>query len=235
MAAAIAHEINNPLESIVNLVYLARQECTENKAAADYLLTAENELERVAHLARQSLGFYRDTGSPTGVYIHDLIKTVLTVYNARLMMMGISVDTDFSDLRKITVSEGEIIQVLSNIISNAMDAMRTGGILKITVRKESALGQDGIYTVIRDCGTGIDPGHLERIFEPFFTTKGNLGTGIGLWVAKEIAERRGGRISVTSTTEVGKSGTTVALFLPFLQPLSSGPTSSREGRGPDAK
>jgi PAS domain S-box-containing protein len=233
MAAAVAHEINNPLESIVNLVYLARQECIENKRAADYLLTAENELERLAHLARQTLGFYRDTGSPTELHIHDLIKTVLTVYNAKLMMSGISVDTDFSDLRKITVSQGEMTQVFSNIISNAMDAMRNGGTLKIIVRKDSALGQDGIQATIRDNGTGIEPGNLERIFEPFFTTKGNLGTGIGLWVAKEITERRGGRISVSSTTEIGKSGTTISIFLPFLHPSSSMTTSSMENLGPE--
>jgi signal transduction histidine kinase len=128
------------------------------------------------------------------------------------------VDLRFNDLQKIVVSKGEMLQVFSNVIANAVDAMGHGGSLKISTRKLMGSTGDGIQTVIRDNGTGIQQEHLERIFEPFFTTKGNLGTGIGLWVTRQLIERRGGQISVASSTEPGKSGTTITIFLPFAIP-----------------
>ena len=129
MAAAIAHEINNPLESLMNLIFLARQSSPEMSKAHEYLLTAEGELERVSHIARQTLGYYRDTNSPTEAYLHDLFENVLTVYRPTLLSSGIRVETQFNDLQKIAVSKGEMIQVFSNLISNASDAMRHGGTL----------------------------------------------------------------------------------------------------------
>jgi PAS domain S-box-containing protein len=220
MAATVAHEINNPLESAMNLIFLARQHCAVEGKAHLYLLTAEEELERVSHIARQTLGHYRDTGSPTEVYFHDLVESVLAVYNSRLLASGISVDTRFNDLQKIAVSRGEMLQVFSNIIANAVDAMRQGGSLKISTRKLIGSPRDGIQTVIRDTGTGIKQEHLEKIFEPFFTTKGDLGTGIGLWIARQLVERRGGQISVASSTEKGNSGTSITVFIPFSTPGS---------------
>jgi PAS domain S-box-containing protein len=214
MAATIAHEINNPLESVMNLIFLARQHSVADKKVQEYLLTAEEELERVSHIARQTLGYYKDTGSPSEVHLHDLIQNVLTVYNSKILGMGISVDTRFNDLQKIKVSKGEMLQVLSNVIANAIDAMRQGGTLHISARKFSGSSGDGIQTVIRDSGTGIKPDHMEKIFEPFFTTKGDLGTGIGLWVARQLIERRGGQISVTSSTEKEHGGTTITIFIP---------------------
>ena len=219
MAAAIAHEINNPLEAVMNLIFLARQNRLQPEKTLDYLLTAESELERVSHIARQTLGYYRDTGSPSEVYLHDLIVNVLKVYGSKMLASGISVETSFSDLRKIVVSNGEMIQIFSNVIANSIDAMRDGGILAISIRKTAALNGEGLQVVIRDQGVGIAQEHLGRIFEPFFTTKGNLGTGIGRWVAKQLAERSGGQIIVTSNTESGKSGTIVSIFIPFARPM----------------
>jgi PAS domain S-box-containing protein len=218
MAAAIAHEINNPLESLINLVFLARQESVVEGKAYRYLLTAEEELERVSHLARQTLGYYRDTGTPAEVHLHVLLENVLTVYNARLLSTNISVDTRFNDLQKILVSKGEMIQVFSNIIANAIDAMRLGGSLQISTRNIFSTTGDGVQTTIQDNGSGIQPENLARLFEPFFTTKGDLGSGIGLWVAKQLVERRGGQISVTSSIERGNSGTSVTIFMPFAIP-----------------
>jgi PAS domain S-box-containing protein len=220
MAAAVAHEINNPLESLVNLIFLARQDSAVDSKTYRYLLTAEEELERVSHLARQTLGYYRDTGSPAKVHVHSLIENVLTVYNAKFVSAGISVDTQFNDLQKIVVSRGEMIQVFSNIIANAVDAMRQGGALHITTRNLLASSGDGLQIVVQDNGTGILQEHLARIFEPFFTTKGDLGSGIGLWVAKQLVERRGGQISVASSTVKGKSGTAITIFVPFAIPAS---------------
>ncbi|WP_251106459.1 PAS domain-containing sensor histidine kinase [Alloacidobacterium dinghuense] len=218
MASAIAHEINNPLESLMNLIYLARQNSPAEGKAYKLLMTAEGELERVSHIARQTLGYYRDTNSPVDLHLHDLVENVLTVYNSKLISSGISVDRRFNDLQKIAVSKGEMIQVISNIIANSIDAMRDGGVLHISTRKVISSAGDGIQIVIRDSGTGISAENLARIFEPFFTTKGELGTGIGLWVAKQLVERRGGQISVASSTEKGSSGTSVTIFLPFVIP-----------------
>lgn len=220
MAATIAHEINNPLEAVMNLIFLARQHSESSGKAHQYLLTAEEELERVSHIARQTLGYYRDTGSPIEVHLHDLIENVLTVYNSKLHSSEISVDTRFNDLQKIVVSKGEMLQVFANVIANAIDAMRQGGSLKISVRKLLSSNGDGIQAVIQDSGTGIEQKHLEKIFEPFFTTKGDLGTGIGLWVARQLIERRGGQIAVASSTEQGNSGTTITIFIPFATPVS---------------
>jgi signal transduction histidine kinase len=220
MAASIAHEINNPLESVMNLVFLARQSCPKEGKAYQHLLIAEEELERVSHIARQTLGYYRDTTSPVEVHLHDLIENVLTVYNSRLIACGVSVDTQFNDLQRIVVSKGEMLQVFSNLIANALDAMHHGGSLKISTRTVIGLGRDGIQIQIRDNGIGIRPEHMERIFEPFFTTKGDLGTGIGLWVAKQLVEKRGGQISVTSSTENENSGTSITIFVPFTAPVA---------------
>jgi PAS domain S-box-containing protein len=228
MAATIAHEVNNPLESLMNLIFLARQNCSESPKAQGYLLTAESELERVSHIARQTLGYYRDTGRPSEVYLHDLIENVLAVYQSKLLASGISVESTFNDLRKILVSQGEMLQIFSNIIANAIDAMKEGGRLSISLRKTMARDGEGIQTIIRDEGIGISRDNLERIFEPFFTTKGNLGTGIGLWVTKQLVESRGGQITITSTIEPAKRGTTVTIYIPFAAPESSKMMRPRE-------
>ena len=221
MAAAIAHEINNPLESLINVIFLARQHSAPDSRVAQLLLTAEQELERVSHIARQTLGYYKDTGSPTDVHIHELIQNVLTVYNSKMMSADIAVDSRFNDLQKISVSKGEMLQVFSNVIANAIDAMKHGGVLSITTRNVLSSPQDGIEIVIRDTGIGIEQENLPRVFEPFFTTKGILGTGIGLWVAKQLVTRRGGQISIASGTPPKSSGTTVTILIPFAHPPSS--------------
>jgi PAS domain S-box-containing protein len=218
MAASIAHEINNPLESLMNLIYLARHSAEPGSQAHGYLRTAEEELERVSHLARQTLGYYRDTNAPTEVRLHELIRNVLTVYNSRLIAAGISVDLRFNDQQRIMASKGELLQVFSNVIANALDAMSRGGTLHIATRKVVSLGGDGLEVVIRDTGAGIRPENLPRIFDPFFTTKGELGTGIGLWVAKQLIETRGGQISVASSVEPKRRGTTITILIPFAMP-----------------
>jgi PAS domain S-box-containing protein len=218
MAAVLAHEINNPLESLMNLIYLARQSAQGDGKAALYLMTAEQELERVSHIARQTLGYYRDSGKPVELHIHSLLENVLTVYNSRLNSAGIRVEAQFNDLQKISVSKGEMLQVLSNIIVNAIDAMPRGGALRLSTRKVIGPAGDGIQILVQDTGMGIKDEHLPKIFDPFFTTKGSLGTGIGLWVARQLVERRGGQITVASSTEIGSSGTAINLVLPLAVP-----------------
>ncbi|HEY6447197.1 MAG TPA: ATP-binding protein [Acidobacteriaceae bacterium] len=214
MAATMAHEINNPLESLMNLIFLARESCDAQSRAHHYLMTAEQELERVSHLARQTLGYYRDTSAPTEVTLHELLRNVLTVYNSRLLATGITVDARFNDRQKIVASKGEMLQVFSNLVANAIDAMSAGGTLKVS----TSPAMDGLEVIIADTGTGIRPEYQARIFEPFFTTKGELGTGIGLWFARQLIESRGGRISVTSSVEPKNSGTAFTIFIPFAMP-----------------
>jgi PAS domain S-box-containing protein len=218
MAAAVAHEINNPLESLINLIFLARQDSPEGSKAHRLLLTAEEELERVSHIARQTLGYYRETGTPAEVFLHDLIQNVLTVYNSKVIANSISVVANFNDLQKITVSKGELLQVFSNVIANAIDAMHTGGTLDISTRNFVGASGPGIQITISDTGIGIQAEHLSRVFEPFFTTKGNMGTGLGLWVARQLLESRGGQISIASNSGNKNSGTIVTIFVPFARP-----------------
>ena len=215
MAAAIAHEINNPLASVLNLIFLARQEGVSNQDIHNYLATAESELERVSHIARQTLGYYRDTGSPSEVHLSELMENVLSVYRSKLLAHSVVVETTYTDLRKIRVRPGEIVQVFSNVVSNAIDAMPQGGRLSISITRTTKAERDGLQIVVNDTGHGIRREHLAKVFEPFFTTKGNLGTGIGLWVTKQLVERHGGQISISSSTERGDSGTMVTIYLPF--------------------
>jgi PAS domain S-box-containing protein len=221
MAAAIAHEINNPLASVLNLIFLARQEGLSPQEIRSYLATAESELERVSHIARQTLGYYRDTGSPAELRLHELIENVLTVYRNRLLAHNIAVEVSFNDLRKIIARSGEIVQVLSNLIANAIDAMPQGGTLSISTAQIRKAEQENLQIVVSDTGQGIRRDQLGRVFEPFFTTKGNLGTGIGLWVARQIVERHGGQISIASSTAPRDSGTVVTITLPFRRSQSS--------------
>jgi PAS domain S-box-containing protein len=215
MAAAIAHEINNPLASVLNLIFLARQPDLSNQEIRSYLETAESELERVSHIARQTLGYYRDTGKPSEVHLKDLMENVLSVYRSKLLAHEIMVETRFTDLRKISVRTGEVVQIFSNVVCNAIDSMPHGGALLIRITRTVRTEGDAIQVVISDTGSGIPREHLDKVFEPFFTTKGNLGTGIGLWVAKQLVERHGGQISISSSTDRGNSGTIVTMTFPF--------------------
>jgi PAS domain S-box-containing protein len=215
MAAAIAHEINNPLASVLNLIFLVRQGGLSKEDIENYLATAESELERVSHIARQTLGYYRDTGSPSEVHLRDLMGNVLSVYKTKLLTHSIVVDAKYSDLSKISVHPGEIVQVFSNLVSNAIDAMPNEGKLSISISQMKKAERDGLQIAITDTGHGIRREYLDKVFEPFFTTKGNLGTGIGLWVARQLVERHGGQISITSSTTSDDSGTSVTIYLPF--------------------
>lgn len=215
MAAAIAHEINNPLASVLNLIFLARQDGISKQDIRSYLATAEAELERVSHIARKTLGYYRDTVSPSEVHLRDLMENVLALYRNRLLGQNIVVEAKFNDLKKISVRPGEIIQIFSNVVANAIDAMPNEGTLSISITQAIKAGRDGLQVIVNDTGNGISREHLNKIFEPFFTTKGSLGTGIGLWIAKQIVERYGGHISISSSTEPGNGGTVVTIDLPF--------------------
>jgi PAS domain S-box-containing protein len=213
MAATIAHEINNPLDSLLNLIYLARTSASISKARV-YLETAETELERVAHIARQTLGYYRGTGAPVEVNIQELMENAISLYQGKLRSHGIAVDCHFEPLQAVLADRGELMQVFSNVIANSIDAMPRGGVLRLRVAAAVHSGTNGAQIVVQDNGIGIRQENLTKVFEPFFTTKGHLGTGIGLWVTKQLIEKHRGNIALTSCTDPGNSGTTLSIFIP---------------------
>jgi signal transduction histidine kinase len=216
MAATVAHEINNPLDAVLNLLYLARTGESSHMTRS-YIVKAEKELERVAHIARQTLGYYREDGTPTDVILQDLVENVLAVYEGKLTSAAITTDCQFADTPSLIAGRGELLQVFSNIVANAIDAMPEGGVLRI--RTKNHINPEGIQVDFSDSGIGIQKDHLDKVFGPFFTTKGNLGTGIGLWIVKELIEKRGGKVTITSSTEQTVRGTTVSIFLPLTSPI----------------
>jgi signal transduction histidine kinase len=172
-------------------------------------------VERVSHIARLTLGYYRDRSVPCEVDMPALIEDVLTVYKSKLISRSITVERQVGVSRTLLANRGELVQVFSNIIANSIDAMPKGGALRIKIDATADADVDGMQVLIEDRGSGIEEQHLSRIFEPFFTTKQDVGTGIGLWVTKQLVENRGGRINVSSSTAAGKSGTQVKVDLPF--------------------
>ena len=215
LAATIAHEINNPLESVLNLIYLARISKAEIGTIREYLATAERELTRVAHIARHTLGFYRESSAPGDIDMPALIEEVLTVYHSRIRSAGVEVTRDFAVVPAVHALRGELHQVFSNLISNAIDAMRDGGALRISVREVVETPGKGVMVTIQDTGVGIPAQHLPRLFEPFFTTKPNAGTGLGLWVVQQFVESWGGTVNVSSSTQPPDRGTRFTIFLPL--------------------
>jgi PAS domain S-box-containing protein len=220
MAATIAHEVNNPLQALSNLIFLARSESHANPAASQYLADAMREIERISHLTAQTLGYYRDATARAEVACHQLIEAVVRVYQSKMQSRNIAVETVFETRRPVLAGKGELTQVFSAIIANSIDAMPNGGRLHIRVSDihVSDPHDRQMQIVFKDDGAGIAPENRSRIFEPFFTTKGNLGTGLGLWIAKQLIEKHGGAITVVSNTAPPDFGTTVRLVLPFFIP-----------------
>jgi PAS domain S-box-containing protein len=198
LSATVAHEINNPLEAVGNLIYLAKGNPNASPEIVKSLTIAEQELERVAHITRQTLGFYRESNEARQVELPPLIESVLRLYSNKLSSKNIRVERDFGHCPPMLGVPGELKQVISNLVSNAADAVDANG--KIRVRLQGVENHNGgrIQLVIEDDGPGIAPEDLARIFEPFFTTKKEIGTGLGLWVSREIIERHGGTITVSS-------------------------------------
>jgi len=214
LAATVSHEINNPLEAIGNLIFLARTNPDAPEKVIAQLQLVEQELARVSHITRQTLGFYRESTSPSSVHIPTLVESVLTLYSNKLQVKQIQVQLGFEACPPITGLAGEIQQLVSNIISNAIDAVPVSGTLKIDASPVKLADGESIRLKIEDDGPGIAPENLKRIFEPFFTTKKDVGTGLGLWVCKEIAERHGGSVHVESKNGNGAKGAIFTVLLP---------------------
>jgi PAS domain S-box-containing protein len=216
MASSIAHEINNPLEAVTNLLYIAQRSATMEEVRP-LLDTADQELRRVASIVNQTLRFHRQSSYPQSVSCLQLFVTVLDIYQSRFKNMGIAVEKRKRANKPIEIYEGDIRQVLNNLVGNAVDAMPRGGRLLVRSREATdwRTGRKGLTLTIADTGTGMNAQTQARIFEAFFTTKGIGGTGLGLWVSAEITARHQGRLRLRSCQQEGRTGTVATLFLPF--------------------
>jgi PAS domain S-box-containing protein len=212
MAATIAHEINNPLEAVVNLLYLLRP-MTTDPTGVKYLSSAEAELGRVSHIAKQTLGYYREHAAASSTSIGEIVLHAIAIYEPRCKAAGIHIKHALNSSRKIVLRRGEMMQVVSNLIVNAIYAMQAGGVLSMSV-EDTASSSNGIILTIQDDGVGIAAADLPRVFEAFFTTRSTVGTGIGLFVAKQFIEGHGGQIEIESRNNSENHGTTVRVFLP---------------------
>lgn len=220
LAATVAHEINNPLESVVNLVYLAKSQPGLPENVREYLHAAEEELDRVSQLTRQALGFYREKTAPTPVRLAPILAQLRTIFLPRATNKSIDLRVEVDEDPEIVAVPGELRQLFANLLSNSIDAVPRDGTIRVRVsraRQFNHSGRHGTRVTIADSGPGIDPAHRSRIFEPFFTTKKEVGTGLGLWVSKGIVDRHGGSIRLRSCTLAGKSGAVFSVFLPAAQ------------------
>jgi signal transduction histidine kinase len=217
LAASIAHEINNPLNSVTNLLYLigGSSSLEESKRYAEI---AAGELARVSEIVTQTLRFYREPIMPVVVQIPEIIESALVLYQARLNSAAIVVERDFRECSPIVARAGELRQLILNLIGNALDAIGQGGRLKIRVtntREHRNGSRPGIRLTIADSGSGIHPEIRKTLFEPFVSTKSDTGTGLGLWVSSEIVNKHGGTIQVKSSARSPNTGTAFSVFLPL--------------------
>lgn len=234
LAASIAHEINNPLEAITNLLYLLHNFCQLQNPALNYVTMAEDEVRRIAEITQQTLRFYRQSTLPTHATMAELLDSVLTLYQGRLNRLNIQVERDYDPAMVLFCFAGEIRQVIANLVGNAIDATSNGGRLLVRARRSRNWvdpAQTGVRFMVADSGTGMEPEVAERVFEAFFTTKEVTGTGLGLWVSHEIIIKHGGLVHVRSRIAAHEkvSGTVFQLFIPDgPQPVATEARASTE-------
>jgi len=223
LAATIAHEINNPLEAITNTLYLARVSSEDPVGVRHYLDLADDELKRVAHITRQTLGFYRESSAPTAVSVDTVLDAAEDLLRAKIKAKRVSVEKQYGIDRQVTAVAGELRQVFSNLLANSLDAIEEQGAIKLRISRAPWLdhGPQRIRVTIADNGKGIDAATLPRIFEPLFTTKEATGSGLGLWVSKQIVEKHGGSIRVRSNPQKPRNGTVISIFLPATEMSAS--------------
>jgi PAS domain S-box-containing protein len=224
LAASIAHEINNPLEAIINLLFLLRNSKDLSDAAKQYVTMAEYEVRRITEITQQTLRFYRQPTQPSRVTLEELLDSVLNLYQGRIHALDLRVERDYDAGLTLFCFAGEIRQVFANLVGNSIDASSSGGRLVIRARRSRDWNnpeQTGIRFVVADTGAGMETDVRAHIFEAFFTTKEVTGTGLGLWVSQEIILKHHGLVRVrsriaapTSAAARLNSGTVFEIFIP---------------------
>ena len=216
LAASIAHEINNPLEALINTVYLARMTADLPEPAREYLDLADGEIMRVALITRQTLGFYREFSAATSNSASALIGSVVNLLKAKIRASGAIVEQQCDEQLQVMGVSGELRQVLANLLANSLDSIDQGG--RIVLRASTSINPDDgrrcFRITVADCGHGMGAATMKQIFDPFFTTKGSVGTGLGLWVCKQLVDKNGGSIRVRSNMDGERGGTTFSVVLP---------------------
>jgi PAS domain S-box-containing protein len=226
LAATVAHEVNNPLAAVINFVYLAKQRAVRDDVR-QFLTGAEEELKRISHLTKQTLGFYRETQGARCMTLGSTLDPLISVFSSKTRDKPIEIHSEIWQDPEIYAVPGEIRQLVANLLSNSIDAVGAAG--KIRIRISAGTSWNGtqkaaVKLTIADSGPGIPSQALSKLFEPFFTTKKDIGTGLGLWICRNIVEKHHGRIRVKTSTALGKSWTAFTVLLP----LSSEALTSKE-------
>jgi signal transduction histidine kinase len=224
MAATVAHEINNPLEAVTNCIYLAKSNAELSPLTRENLDVAERELQRVAHITSQTLGFYRENTKPAVMDVEKLVFEVSKLYGPKLKQKELRLEVEHKGNTTIVAVGGEIRQVISNLLTNAIDASPSEQRLRIRTSRVTLNGSTCTRLTVADAGVGIPRSDFRRLFNPFFTTKEAVGTGLGLWVSNEIVVKHGGRIRVRS---IEGKGSVFSVFLPQRGLGSENPGLSR--------
>jgi signal transduction histidine kinase len=221
LAASISHEINNPLEAVINLLFLINLNTNDEmvKAFSD---SAQQELSRVAHIVTHTLRFNRQSQGATQEKISELMESSAAIYQGRFRDTGIEILRDYRDSERVLCFGSELRQVFANLIGNSFDATRPGGKLLLRSRNQAhpRTGERGVRVSIADSGAGMDEVTRKRLFEPFFTTKGDKGTGLGLWVSREILRKHHAVLRVRSMQSSKQNGTTFSIWLPLTSSLA---------------
>ena len=219
MAATRAHEINNPLESVTNALYLVERSPSLDPNSREMVRTAQEELKRIVQITKLTLGFSRQEDRvETNVSPIELIESVLTLYGRKLRTLKVRVEKQYKTELKVNAVAGEVRQVFSNLIVNAADALQSCGdrlVIRVSEGRDwKQLSRRGLRVSIMDNGPGIKHANRAHLFEPFYSTKGHKGTGLGLWVSHGIVTKHSGSISMRSSVTLGRSGTVFSVFLP---------------------
>ena len=215
LAATIAHEINNPLEAVTNLLYILRTS-TQEEPTREHIIVAEEELARVTQIVTHSLRFHRSSTSPTLERLSSILDSAAAVYKSRLLLDHIQISRRYQETCSVCCYNSELRQVFGNLIGNAFDAIRKGGTIYLRARNatDAVTGVSGVRVTVADTGIGMDAQTLKRIAEPFFTTKGINGTGLGLWISRDILLKHKAQLRVRSRKSEKQSGTVFSVFLP---------------------
>ena len=219
LASSISHEINNPLESVVNLLYLIEHANSSPEEVHTYAALASAELARVSHIVTQTLKFHRQASDAAECRASEILDSVVSLFQGRMATRQIAVSRQFSDADSVVCFAGDLRQVFANLIANALDAITGAGQLALRTRcsRDWKTGHAGVRILIADNGSGMSPETQRSLFEAFFTTKPATGTGLGLWVSEEIVRNHKGSIRLRSSQAPGRTGTTFAVFFPTAE------------------